>query len=145
MVLGLSVLYVAYGGLPWMQGVFYGIGAAVIAVIARSAFKLVRMTLARDFCSGERSSSDAVVDRLDGAGGASGSSGLGVAVMLVRTPFPRAGAAPSLSRRPFWLAGLGAPATVPVLTEDPLVLHHRRFRGVRQRAGHRAPSCMGAW
>jgi len=49
MVLGLSVLYVAYGGLPWMQGVFYGIGAAVIAVIARSAFKLVRMTLARDF------------------------------------------------------------------------------------------------
>jgi chromate transporter len=31
-----------------MQGAFYGIGAAVIAIIGRSAWKLVRMTLARD-------------------------------------------------------------------------------------------------
>src|SRR2546423_702729 len=31
-----------------MQGLFYGIGAAVIAIIARSALKLVRMTLGRD-------------------------------------------------------------------------------------------------
>jgi chromate transporter len=48
MVLGLSALYVRYGGLSWMQGAFYGIGAAVIAIIGRSAWKLVRMTLARD-------------------------------------------------------------------------------------------------
>ncbi|HKW41599.1 MAG TPA: chromate transporter [Gemmatimonadales bacterium] len=48
MVLALSELYVRFGGLPWMQGVFYGIGAAVIAIIARSVLKLVRMTLARD-------------------------------------------------------------------------------------------------
>jgi chromate transporter len=48
MVLVLSALYVRYGGLPWMQGAFYGIGAAVIAIIGRSAWKLVRMTLARD-------------------------------------------------------------------------------------------------
>src|SRR5438477_3164843 len=48
MVLALSVLYLRYGGLSWMQGAFYGIGAAVIAIIARSAVKLVRMTLARD-------------------------------------------------------------------------------------------------
>jgi chromate transporter len=45
MVLGLSAVYLRYGGLFWMQGVFYGIGAAVIAIIARSAYKLVRMTL----------------------------------------------------------------------------------------------------
>ena len=38
-------VYVRYGGLAWMQGAFYGIGAAVIAIIARSAWKLVRMTL----------------------------------------------------------------------------------------------------
>jgi len=48
MVLALSALYVRFGGLPWMQGVFYGIGAAVIAIIARSAWKLVRMTLGTD-------------------------------------------------------------------------------------------------
>src|SRR3989454_8752 len=48
MVLVLSELYVRFGGLPWMQGLFYGIGAAVIAIIARSALKLVRMTLSRD-------------------------------------------------------------------------------------------------
>ncbi len=48
MVLALSAVYVRFGGLSWMQGVFYGIGAAVIALIARSAYKLVRMTLTRD-------------------------------------------------------------------------------------------------
>ena len=48
MVLAISALYVRFGGLPWMQRAFYGIGAAVIAIIARSAFKLVKMTLARD-------------------------------------------------------------------------------------------------
>src|SRR5437016_10880159 len=48
MVLALSALYLRFGGLPWMRRAFYGIGAAVIAIIARSAYKLVRMTLARD-------------------------------------------------------------------------------------------------
>src|SRR5207249_6763027 len=48
MVLAISALYVRFGGLPWMQGVFYGIGAAVIAIIARSATKLLKMTLGRD-------------------------------------------------------------------------------------------------
>jgi chromate transporter len=49
MVLGLSWLYLRYGGLPWMQGAFYGVGAAVIAIIARSAVKLVRMTVQKDW------------------------------------------------------------------------------------------------
>jgi chromate transporter len=48
MVLALSALYVRYGGLAWMQGAFYGIGAAVIGIIARSAWKLLGMTLGRD-------------------------------------------------------------------------------------------------
>ena len=48
MVLAISVAYVRFGGLPWMQGMFYGIGAAVIAIIARSAFKLTRLTLGKD-------------------------------------------------------------------------------------------------
>jgi chromate transporter len=49
MVLALSALYLRFEGLPWMQGLFYGVGAAVIAIIARSAVKLVRMTLAKDW------------------------------------------------------------------------------------------------
>lgn len=48
MVLVLSAAYVRYGGLSWMQGLFYGIGAAVIGIIARSAFKLTRLTLGKD-------------------------------------------------------------------------------------------------
>jgi chromate transporter len=48
MVMALAALYVHYGQLPWIQGVFYGIGAAVIAIIARSAYKLIRSTLKND-------------------------------------------------------------------------------------------------
>ncbi|MGC4091220.1 MAG: chromate transporter [Polyangiaceae bacterium] len=48
MVLALAALYLRFGGMPWMRSAFYGIGAAVIAIIARSAFKLVKLTLAKD-------------------------------------------------------------------------------------------------
>jgi chromate transporter len=49
MVLALAALYVHFAAIStFIAGAFYGIGAAVIAVIARSAYKLVRMTLARD-------------------------------------------------------------------------------------------------
>lgn len=47
-VLGLSFLYVRYDGLVWMQAAFYGIGAAVIAIIARSAYKLLKITVGKD-------------------------------------------------------------------------------------------------
>src|SRR5687767_603114 len=47
MVWALSVAYVRFGGLPWMQALFYGIGAAVIGIIVRSAQKLVGLTLRR--------------------------------------------------------------------------------------------------
>ena len=48
MVLVLSALYLKFGGLAWMQALFYGIGAAVIAIIAWSAARLARTTLGRD-------------------------------------------------------------------------------------------------
>ena len=48
MVLAIAAAYVRYGGLPWMQPAFYGIGAAVVAIIARSAWKLARMVLRND-------------------------------------------------------------------------------------------------
>jgi chromate transporter len=47
-VLALAAAYTELGGISWMQGVFYGIGAAVIAIIARSVVKLTKLTLARD-------------------------------------------------------------------------------------------------
>jgi chromate transporter len=49
MVLLLAALYVHFGSLPWIQGMFYGIGAAVIAIITRSAIKLVRGTVGKDW------------------------------------------------------------------------------------------------
>ena len=48
MVLGISWLYVRFGGLAWMQALFYGIGAAVIGIIVRAAHKLVTLTLEKD-------------------------------------------------------------------------------------------------
>lgn len=48
MVLVLSVLYVRYGGMPWMTGAFYGVGAAVIGIIAYSSMRLARKTVGRD-------------------------------------------------------------------------------------------------
>ncbi len=48
MVLAISWLYVRFGGLVWMQALFYGIGAAVIGIIVRSAAKLVKLTLGKD-------------------------------------------------------------------------------------------------
>jgi len=52
MVLALAALYVHYGSLSWIQGMFYGIGAAVIAIIVRSSIKLVRTTVGKDWFLG---------------------------------------------------------------------------------------------
>ena len=49
MVLGLAALYVHFGQLAWIQGLFYGIGAAVSAIIVRSAWKLIQKTLGKDY------------------------------------------------------------------------------------------------
>jgi chromate transporter len=48
MVLFLSLLYVQYGGLWWMQALFYSIGASVIAIITIAAYKLARATNKQD-------------------------------------------------------------------------------------------------
>jgi chromate transport protein ChrA len=48
MVLAISLAYVTYGGLWWMQALFYAIGATVIAIVAIAAYKLARSTNKRD-------------------------------------------------------------------------------------------------
>jgi chromate transporter len=48
MVVILGAVYVAYGGIGWMQSVFYGVGAAVIGIIAMSAWKLTSRNIGKD-------------------------------------------------------------------------------------------------
>lgn len=47
MVLALGWAYVEYGGINWMQAVFYGVGAAVIWIITISAYKLTQKTVGK--------------------------------------------------------------------------------------------------
>ncbi|MFX1677376.1 chromate transporter [Paraburkholderia sp. A2WS-5] len=45
MVVALGWAYAHFGGLSWMQAVFYGVGAAVVGIIAMSAYRLTTKTL----------------------------------------------------------------------------------------------------
>lgn len=47
MVVLLGVAYQTYGGLPWMQAVFYGINAAVIGIIVLSSYKLTEKSISK--------------------------------------------------------------------------------------------------
>ncbi len=47
MVVLLGMLYKLYGGLSWMQAVFYGVGAAVIGIIAVSSYKLTTKSIGK--------------------------------------------------------------------------------------------------
>jgi chromate transporter len=47
MAIAVALAYVHFGRLEWIQGMFYGIGAAVIAIIAQSAYRLARKTLGK--------------------------------------------------------------------------------------------------
>jgi len=48
MVVAIGAVYRAYGGIGWMQAVFYGVGAAVIGIIAMSAYKLTTKNVGKD-------------------------------------------------------------------------------------------------
>src|SRR5215467_6206515 len=48
MAIVVAAAYVYFGQLSWIQGMFYGIGAAVIGIIAQSALRLARKTLGKD-------------------------------------------------------------------------------------------------
>jgi len=49
MVVIIGFAYVELGGLPWMQAIFYGVGAAVIGIIAISGYKLTKKTIGKDW------------------------------------------------------------------------------------------------
>jgi chromate transporter len=49
MVLAIGKAYVSFGGTQIIAALFYGIGAAVIAIIARSAMKLIKTSVRKDW------------------------------------------------------------------------------------------------
>jgi chromate transporter len=124
MTVTLGALYVAFGGLAWMQAAFYGVGAAVIGIIVRSAWKLGTMTMAGDrllwgifavmaLVTAWTESEIAVLFVL-----------CGVFVLLAQAPPKRllglAGSSKILWNAPWpilLLTGLGATATFPVLLD----------------------------
>lgn len=48
MVLGIGWAYTAYEGLPLMQAIFYGVGAAVIGIITIGSYKLTTKSIGKD-------------------------------------------------------------------------------------------------
>jgi chromate transporter len=125
MVLALSAFYLQYGGLAWMQGAFYGIGAAVIAIIVRSAVKLVRMTLGRDWLLWSLFAVSGAVTAWTESEIAGVILLCGVVVLLIKAP-PRLGRtaiASGLTPLPAWLvSGLHGPATLGTLATIGLYL-----------------------
>ncbi|MBL7761566.1 MAG: chromate transporter [Gallionellaceae bacterium] len=47
MVVALGMLYQQFGGLAWMQAVFYGVSAAVVAIIIMSSYKLTTKSVGK--------------------------------------------------------------------------------------------------
>lgn len=47
MVVLIGMAYKLFGGLPWMQAIFYGVGAAVIGIIAMSSYKLTAKSVSK--------------------------------------------------------------------------------------------------
>ena len=115
MVLVLSWLYVRYEGLTWMQGAFYGIGAAVIAIIARSAYKLMRATLGHDWLLWAIAILSAVVTAWTESEIAWLFLLAGVINLAAQLASRRAATTASLVLMPLLTTGLHGPATQDVL------------------------------
>ncbi len=47
MVVAIGIAYKMFGGLPWMQAIFYGVGAAVVGIITISSYKLTEKSIGK--------------------------------------------------------------------------------------------------
>jgi len=47
MVVLIGIAYKMFGGLPWMQAIFYGVGAAVVGIIGISSYKLTEKSISK--------------------------------------------------------------------------------------------------
>jgi chromate transporter len=115
MVVALSAFYVRYGGLAWMQGLFYGIGAAVIAIIARSAWKLMRSALGSDRVAWALFASSALATAWTASEIVWLFLASGVAMLAARGLSGRGLRAASVIPWPALVSGLHGPASVDTL------------------------------
>jgi chromate transporter len=111
-VLIVAFFYVRYQGLSWVQGLFYGIAPAVIAIIAIAAVKLSRLTNGRDVRLWVISAVTLVVTVLTGAEIALLFIGAGLLIMLWDAP-PRLGRGPTASVMTMLPSLQAATATAP--------------------------------
>src|SRR5262249_27756703 len=111
MAMALGVVYTHYGGMGWIQGAFYGIGAAGIAIISPGAYKLARKALRDDWFHWSLFAVAAPAPRWSGTEVGWLIVLCGVAGVVVRAiPKLRTGAAPA-AIAPFLVTGLHGPAT----------------------------------
>lgn len=47
MVVVIGMAYKMFGGLPWMQAIFYGVGSAVVGIITISSYKLAEKSISK--------------------------------------------------------------------------------------------------
>ncbi len=113
-VLALAALYLTAGELPWMRSAFYGVGAAVIAIIVRSAVKLARLTLGRDALAWAVWVVNAVVVAATAREIVWVIVASGLVVLAARERFAPAGSL-ALAIPPWLLTGLRGPADLDVL------------------------------
>jgi chromate transporter len=123
MTVGIGMLYVRYGGLTWMQAAFYGVGAAVIGIIVRAAYRLTRLTIGTDGLLWIVFAVMAVVTAWTESEIATLFILCGVAVLLIQAP-PRWLRGLLGTRTPLWavaplpvslLTGMAAPASLGTL------------------------------
>ncbi|MGB3067268.1 MAG: chromate transporter [Ottowia sp.] len=104
MVVGLGAAYKEFGGLEWMQAVFYGVGACVIGIISISAWKLTAKNIGKDKLLGVICAASAIVTFVTQSEELWMFIGSGVFVWLLRAP-------------PAWISGHKLhSATAPVLS-----------------------------
>jgi len=109
MVFALAALYIRFGGMSWIEGAFYGISAAVIAIIARSAYKLTKLTLAKDALLWSIFAISAAFTAVTRKENVLLFLGSGMLVLLIRA-FPRRIPTVILAITPWFVTGLSGPA-----------------------------------
>ena len=109
MVVALGWAYVTFGGLSWMQAVFYGVGAAVIGIITLSAYKLTKKTIGSSGLLWAIYLVSAVATIITETENLLFFLGAGLIVWAVRTP-PWRKKATAASVAPFWMLA-AVPAT----------------------------------